>query len=84
MDLRLFIILYHFPFHVDYSFFSVSDVAQEHSQRVLVRALTVEDSGDIEAVRKAKDLYQSCVDRDSISSYGVEPLLNVITETGKM
>ena len=61
----------------------MSDVAQERSQRALVNALTVEDSSDIEAVRKAKDLYQSCVDRDSISSYGAAPLLDVINQTGE-
>ena len=77
-------LLYSLSIRVDYLYFSVSAAAQERSQRVLVNALTVEDSSDIEAVIKAKDLYQSCIDRDTISSYGAEPLLDVIRQTGKI
>ena len=38
------------------------------------------DDGGVEAVRKAFDLYQSCMDADTIENLGVTPLLSVIRD----
>ena len=39
------------------------------------------DDGGVEAVRKAIDFYQSCMDNTTIESLGATPLLNLIQDT---
>ena len=41
------------------------------------------DDGDVEAVKKMVALYKSCQDTDTIDELGVEPLIQVIQETGQ-
>ena len=55
-------------------------------ETVNVRVRKILESGDdggVEAVRKVLDFYQSCIDTATIESLGVQPLIQVINETGK-
>ena len=46
----------------------------------------LESEGDeeVEAVKKMKTLYQSCMDSDTVEELGAEPLLELIEETGEI
>ena len=48
----------------------------------LKQILTSDDDGGVEAVRKAIDLYFSCVNTDLIEMYGAQSLIHVLASTG--
>ena len=40
------------------------------------------DDGGVAAVRKALDLYASCIDTSQIDALGAQPLIDLINSTG--
>ena len=48
----------------------------------LKKILESTDDGDVEAVKKVKALYQSCLDTDTINARGAGPLLELIDSLG--
>lgn len=41
------------------------------------------DDGGVEAVRKAIDLYTSCVTTPQIDALGAQPIINLLNNTGR-
>ena len=54
----------------------------ERNTIALKKILDIDDDGGVEAVRKAMDLYQSCLNTDQINALGADPILEIINETG--
>ena len=50
--------------------------------RALYQVLTRRDDSDIQAVRKAKDLFSLCNNADLANALGPQPLLDLLRETG--
>ncbi len=42
------------------------------------------DAGGVDALQKMKTFYDSCIDTQTIDAQGVQPLLDLIAETGKL
>ena len=64
---------------VDADVYSTFEIPDEQTAWVLQALLVVRGDIDTDAVVKAKDLYESCI---NVRDYGIEPLLNVIRSTG--
>ena len=60
----------------------ISDVQPKKNYIVLRKILEAGDDGGVEAVRKAIDLYTSCLNTTEIDSLGAKPLQQLIEELG--
>ena len=60
-----------------------SEEIQEDTINVRLRKIAENgNNGGVEAVQKVLDLYKSCMDTATIESRGVQPLLELINQTG--
>uniref|UniRef100_A0A6J0SRQ7 Neprilysin n=1 Tax=Pogona vitticeps TaxID=103695 RepID=A0A6J0SRQ7_9SAUR len=58
--------------------YSNFDILRDELEVVLKDVLEKENSGDIEAVKKAKTLYRSCINETAIDSRGGKPLIDIL------
>ena len=72
-----------FPPSTGFGRFSTFDELNTRNQIALKRILDDKKDDDVEAVRKVKALYTSCMDTDTIDNLGAQPLLDLINATGK-
>jgi predicted metalloendopeptidase len=57
-------------------------VLGEQNNVVIIKALEAISESDIDAVKKAKYLYDSCQNMDAINEAGATPLLNLLSKAG--
>ncbi|XP_061493081.1 neprilysin [Rhineura floridana] len=58
--------------------YSNFDILRDELEVVLKDVLEKENSSDIEAVKKAKTLYKSCINESAIDSRGGKPLIDIL------
>lgn len=60
------------------------DEIQQDTINVRLRKIVESgNSGGVEAVQKVLDLYKSCMDTATIESRGIQPLFELINQTGE-
>lgn len=62
---------------------SLLKVIEQNYQQLSDILETNFDPSGLSSMQKLKTVYDSCVDMDSIDRLGVQPLLDLITSTGK-
>ena len=65
-----------------YSSYTNFAIRNDLNSVAIKKILEGSTDGEVEAIRKMRTLYQSCMDTTATESRGVEPLLHLISSTG--